>query len=251
MSRTRAFCTAFVVSFLFASASPVLAQVAVFQYRHVPSENIEEFIHLETTFWSAVAKKAIDDGKMEYWAMWQKVGGWNLHEGSNFLFVNVFKDTEALSNVSGIWDPTQVFPEMRPESIDTGRLSTVHHQIFVQSVADAGEMEPKFLRINYYDVNDFERFGEREMGWKEFVSERIANKKTDVTSWRYIQVMMPLGASIPFNAMTLDGSQTLSAALSPNWDPDTVFPDLSETNDTRTVDRIVTYALVKAVGGEE
>lgn len=236
---------------LFVSAE-VFAQIGVLQYRHVPQENIEEFLHLETTYWSAVAQKAIDEGKMEYWAIWQKVGGWNLDEGTNFLFVNVFKDTGALDNLAGVWDPRQVFPEMRPEDLDTGRLSTVHHQVFIESVLNAGDMQPKFMRINYYDVSDGARFLERETAWHEFITEHIKNEKTDVTSWRLARVMMPMGESIPFNAMTMDGYQKLSSALSPYFDPETEFPAiLQETGESRSVDRISTYALVKAASRDE
>ncbi|MDH3651789.1 MAG: hypothetical protein OEQ53_19045, partial [Saprospiraceae bacterium] len=40
------------------------AQIVSIQYRHVPQDNIAEFIHRETTYWSQVAQKAVDDGKL-------------------------------------------------------------------------------------------------------------------------------------------------------------------------------------------
>ena len=232
-------------------STDAVAQVAIFQYRHVPSENIGEFVRRENTYWSAVAQKAVDDGKLLYWAIWQKVGGWNLDSGSNFLFVNVFSDKEGFNQAGEIWNPTEVFPEMNPEDIDTGGLSTTKHMLFVENVASAGDMEPKFLRINYAKVHDGEKFMEIEMTWKDFITERIANKETDTTSWRLLSVLAPTGASIPFDAMTLDGFQTLSGAVSPSWDEGTEFPDFTGYEEAQTRDRVSVYALVNSVGGGE
>ena len=89
--------------------------VALFQYRHVPQDNIDEFIHRETTYWSEVAQDAIDNEKLEYWALYEKVGGWDLEGGSNFLFINVFNSPEALNDMGSVWNPAKVFPMVRPK----------------------------------------------------------------------------------------------------------------------------------------
>ena len=38
------------------------AQIMSLDYRIVPQENIEEFLHCETTHWAKIAQKAITDG---------------------------------------------------------------------------------------------------------------------------------------------------------------------------------------------
>ena len=50
------------------------AQVSSFMYVKVAPENQAEFERLETTYWSQVAKKGIDDGKMIAWGLMRKVG---------------------------------------------------------------------------------------------------------------------------------------------------------------------------------
>ena len=224
-------------------------QVAIMQYRHVADENMQEFVHRETTYWSQIAQKAIDEGKMEYWAMWQKVGGWNLDEGSNFLFINVFKDKSGFDHLNEVWDGGAVFPEISPANYDTYDMSTVKHMLFVESIADAGDTPPKYLRMNYGKVHDQEKALAIEMRWKDFIDKQIAQKKTDTTSWRLARVLAPTGASIPFDIITMDGFQSLSDAVYPTWAEDTEFPDMSGFDEAQTRDRVSVYALVKAVGG--
>ena len=65
------------------------AQVSVYQYRHVPADKVEEFIKRETTYWSKVAQKALDAKKMNFWGLFEKVGGYDLPNSSNFLFINI------------------------------------------------------------------------------------------------------------------------------------------------------------------
>ena len=79
------------------------AQIVALQYRAVTQENIEEFLHRETTNWSQVAKKAITDGKLLGWELWRKVGGWNMDEGSsNFVFVNIYANKEDLNDMGAV-----------------------------------------------------------------------------------------------------------------------------------------------------
>ncbi|MBX2818765.1 MAG: hypothetical protein KTR29_03760 [Rhodothermaceae bacterium] len=228
----------------------VEAQIAVMQYRHVPAENVQEFVRRETTYWSAIAEKAIQEDKMMYWAMWQKVGGWNLDTGSNFLFMNVFADKTGLDNVSGIWDPTTVFPEMNPADISTEMLSTTKHMLVVESIADAGNEEPQFLRMNYGKVHDPEKTLEIEMNWKTFIEEQMEQGNTTATSWRFVRVLTPAGASIPFDVISMDGFQSLSEAVYPTWADDVEFPDMTGFDEAQTRDRVSVYARVKSVSRE-
>jgi hypothetical protein len=42
--------------------------ISVFQYRHVPGDKIDEFLHRETTYWSEVAQKGVEKGNLITWA---------------------------------------------------------------------------------------------------------------------------------------------------------------------------------------
>ena len=38
-----------------------ITQITVYQYRHVPDDKIDEFLKRETTYWSKVAEKAVNE----------------------------------------------------------------------------------------------------------------------------------------------------------------------------------------------
>ena len=243
-------CTAFAVLL---GSSPLFAQVAVLQYRYVPPENVEEFIYRETTFWSEVARKAIDEGNMMGWELWQRVGGIDMDEGANFFFVNVFENKDGIGQ-DGIWNPAAVFPDRRPEDMSTDGLSTVKHQIILEAESFVGDLQPQFMKINYVKASDLTRYIELETTvWQPFITEQMNAKNTDQTSWGVASVLHPTGADTPFNAMTIDGFQTLSGAISPNWNPDVDVqtPDLTEFDEVHTKVWIQSYALVKAVWPEQ
>src|SRR5271154_6322881 len=73
--------------------------ITVYQYRHVPNDKIEEFIKRETTYWSKVAEKALKDKTMTFWAVFEKVGGYDLPNSSNYLFINTFPDVDKMGDV--------------------------------------------------------------------------------------------------------------------------------------------------------
>ncbi|MGH2566267.1 MAG: hypothetical protein ACRDE5_17240, partial [Ginsengibacter sp.] len=63
-------------AFIVCSSTSLKAQgITTYQYRHVAPDKVNEFIKRETTYWSKVAQKAIDNGKMTFWALFEKVGG--------------------------------------------------------------------------------------------------------------------------------------------------------------------------------
>ena len=50
-----------------------IAQVVTLMYVEVSSENQQRFERLEKDYWSQVARKAIDDGKMMSWIMLKEI----------------------------------------------------------------------------------------------------------------------------------------------------------------------------------
>ncbi|MDH3246819.1 MAG: hypothetical protein OEM26_19515 [Saprospiraceae bacterium] len=233
------------------SSSCLLAQYVVVQYRSVPQENVGEFLHRETNYWSKVAQKAIDEGKLSSWALWQKVGGWDLPNGSNFMFVNVFAEKAHLDDMGTIWGAaSDMFPDLPMSSISTNDLGTTNHQMVLVGVAGEGEGPPNYVRINYAKASDITRYLELEQNtWGPFVKERMESGNTDVKTWRLAQVMMPAGTDLPFNALTADGFDKLSDAMVPagTFAEGTEFPDLTELNEVHEKVYIQVYALVKSV----
>src|SRR5579872_4185253 len=94
----------FAIAFIFCFQLTLKAQdrsVTVYQYRHVPDDKIEEFIKRETTYWSKVADKALKDKTMTFWGIFEKVGGYDLPNSSNFLFINTFPNIDKVGEVFG------------------------------------------------------------------------------------------------------------------------------------------------------
>ncbi len=237
---------------LIISSTKVVAQPVVFlQYRHVPQENIGEFLFRERTYWSKVAKKAIDDNKMLNWSIWQRIGGWDMPEGSNFMFVNIFENPEDIDHLNEIWGSVpELFPDVPMSSISTDNLGTVNHQVVLRGVAGEGligEAPTNFVRINYAKASDMGKYLELEQSsWQPFIKEAMESGKTTQKSWRLAQLMMPAGSDLPFNALTADGYEKMSEAILPgtSFSEDVSFPDLSVLNEVHEKVYIQVYSLV-------
>jgi hypothetical protein len=70
----------FVLSLLWFNLSA--AQVVTLMYVEVSNENQQRFERLEKDYWSQIAKKAIDDGKMSSWIMLKEVSVPGVHRYS-------------------------------------------------------------------------------------------------------------------------------------------------------------------------
>ena len=94
------------------------AQYYSITFVNVPQENISEFVRLETTYWSKVAKHNIENGKQLNWGLVSRVGGGS--DSWNFAFVNVYEKIEQMTDGS-VWDPKSILG-IDPQDITTGHL---------------------------------------------------------------------------------------------------------------------------------
>lgn len=221
------------------------------QFHHVKAENRAEFIHRETTYWAEIAKAAIKDGKMQQWQLWEKVGGWNLSETSNFLFVNGFTKIEDMNNLNDVWNPTKVFPNGRMKDMGTRGLSTLNHQLVFTGNAFAGSNEvAPFIRVNYSKASDLDKYLELEKTmWQPFIKGQMDTGNTSQVSWFSAVKIMPVGVDFPFNAVSVDGFNKLSEAIMPRTSYKTAptYPDMTAINEVHKKQRIQVYRLVKEV----
>ena len=102
---------------LFAFTMSVNAQYYSLTYVTVPAENQEEFVRLETQYWSKVAKHNVEAGKQIAWGLVQAVGG--VPNGWTHVFVNVYETAEQLAD-SSIWDPETIL------GISPSEINTLH-----------------------------------------------------------------------------------------------------------------------------
>ncbi len=239
------------VSLTVAVAQPLIGQIDVVERRYVPQENIEAFIHRETTYWSEIAKQAIREGKLQRWSLWQQVDGFDIDNNHNFIFNFTYPDGDTLDNAAEIWDPKKVFPRVNPSRIDTLSLSTVKDVLFYYRYVFVKKAQAQYIRVNFSKASDLTRYLELEEAvWLPFVMERMDSGKTNVVSWTLAELVMPRGANAPYNAITVDGFTTLSGALRSTYGDDAKFPDFEEFQAVHQKIAIHVYRLIKAVDSE-
>jgi hypothetical protein len=227
--------------------------ITVYQYRHVPADKVAEFVNRETTYWSKVAEKAIEKGNLTFWAILQKMSGYDLQNSSNFLFVNTYNDIDAAGEV---WDPTSAFPGVSMDKMETGSLSTVTTMAFVmdqhwEQAADAQPEDFKYLTVIYHTASNPEQLIQLEKDhWAPFIKKAMDEKKTTQVGWGNAVILSPSGEDVKFNTVSYDIYPSLKEALATSLADDIVFPEqgLEEIMKIETAQRSsVIYRLVKMV----
>ena len=205
-----------------------LTQITVYQYRHVPDDKIDEFLKRETTYWSKVAEKAVNDKTMTFWALLEKVGGYDLPNSSNYLFINTFpnvdKANEAFSNV-------EASAGIKMSEMETNSMSTTTSQFFLHNEGWAQDAKANpatdfnYVVMVYHDTNYADSLINLEKKyWGPFIQKAMDKDQTPQMAWGNAVVLAPMGDNIKFTTVSYDIYKTLQDALMPVWDPKTVLP---------------------------
>jgi hypothetical protein len=230
------------------------AQITSYQYRRVPGDKIAEFIKRETTYWSKVAQKAVDNKTMSFWALLEKVGGYDMPNSSNFLFINTFPNIDSTGD---IWSTAETVAGVKMDQMETNSFSTTTSQFFLhgEDWAQAARAKPdndfNYVVMNYHNSSAPDSFITLEKKyWKPFIQAAMDKKQTTQMAWGNARVLSPSGDNIKFNTVSYDLFSVLQQALMTTWDPKTVFPtkglgmlDKIRLNRTGTV----VYRIVKVV----
>ncbi len=202
--------------------------ITVYQYRHVPDNKIAEFIKRETTYWSKVAEKALKNKTMTFWALFEKVGGYDLPNSSNYLFINTFPNIDKVGDVFSAAEKITGVPMAKME---TNSMSTVTSEIFVHSTgwAEKANVNPKndfnYVVMVYHNTNYTDSLISLENKyWSPFIKKAMDNNQTPQVGWGNAVVLSPSGEDIKFNTVSYDLYKTLKDALMPVWDPKVEFP---------------------------
>jgi len=194
--------------------------ITVYQYRRVPEDKIGEFIKRESTYWSKVAQKAVDKKQLSFWALLEKVDGYDMPNSSNFLFVNTFPN---IDSIGAVWGKAESITGMKMAQIETNSISTTTSQLFLhdenwaQAKNAVPEKEFNYVVMIYHNSN----YPDSLIGLK-------------------------------FNTVSYDLYKNLTDALMPDWKNNTVFPTegLNKIGGLETNRRgSVIYRVVKVVTG--
>jgi hypothetical protein len=229
--------------------------ITVYMYRRVPADKRDEFVKRETTYWSEVVRKALPKGNITFWALLEKVGGYDMENSSNFLFVNTYKNIDAMGEVWG--SATATFPNVPMDKMETNSLSTTTSVFFVrdagwqQAAGVVPDKDFKYISMVYHNSSNPGGLIDLEnKHWAPFIKSAMDKKQTSQTGWGNAIVLSPTGENIGFNTVSYDLYPTLKEALMPTWDPKTVFPQagLEEIGKLETKDRGgVVYQIIKVV----
>jgi hypothetical protein len=214
--------------------------ITVYQYRWVAPDKAEEFVKRETTYWSKVAKKALDNGKMEFWALFEKVGGDNLQNSANYLFINSFKDIDV--NMGEIFNPKALFPGIALDKMETGAISKTTAEYFLrdegweQAAKVVHDKDFKYVVFYYHNTSNPDSFVTLEKKyWGPFIKSSMDKNLTSQRGWGNAVVLTPVGNDMKFNSISFDLYPTLKDALMPRWDSTVTFPasGMTELNKLR------------------
>lgn len=229
--------------------------ITLYMYRRVPADKRDEFIKRETTYWSEVARKALSKGNITFWALLEKVGGYDMENSSNFLFVNTYRNIDAIGEV---WNSAAAaFPNVPMEKMETNSISTTTSMFFLRSEGwqEAAGVVPdkdfKYISMVYHNSSSPAALIELEnKHWGPFIKSAMDKKQTTMRGWGNARVLSPSGENIRFNTVSYDLFPSLKEALMPTWDPKTVFPEagLEEINKLEINRRGgVVYQIIKVV----
>lgn len=202
--------------------------ITVYQYRRVPDDKIEEFLRRETLYWSKVAEKASKDKTMTFWAVLEKVGGYDLPNNSNFLFVNTFPD---IDKANAVFSDVESVAGVKMEAMETNFMSVTTSQFFLkdQNWVQAANVDPakdfNYIVMNYQNTDYPDSMVNLEKKyWMPFIQKAMNAKQTPQLGWGNSVVLAPVADNIKFTSVSFDLFRTLQDALLPAWDPKLVFP---------------------------
>ncbi len=220
--------SAFLTGLQYTSKAQSDSSITVYQYRHVPDDKINEFIKRETTYWSKVAAKAVKDKTMTFWGLFEKVGGYDMANSSNFLFINTFPNIDKVGDVFGAAEKITGLPMAK---IETNSLSSTTSQFFMhtegwaQAASAVPEKDFNYVVMIYHNTNYPDSLVSLENKyWSPFIKKAMDNKQTPQMAWGNSIVLSPSGDNIKFNTLSYDLYKTMKDALMPKWDPKTEFP---------------------------
>ena len=226
--------------------------IVVVQARRVEPDNMEEYIHREDTYWKEVAKKAIADDRLSAWSIWTRVGGFDIHEEHNVLVVNTYTPEQFAKGMGGIWDFKKVFPKAKAKDVLTRNISTTHDTLFYRNHEMIVKEPPQVIRVNMAKADNVGQYAEMETAlWGPFIDEQMKKGTTSVVSWAFSTVLMPRGSNATHDAVSVDGYQSVSDALSPGFADGVSLPDgIDELFDIHEKVDIQLYRLASTVAPE-
>lgn len=227
--------------------------IVVVNRRHVDPENVQEYIRRESTYWKEVAKKAIADDRLASWAIYQRIGGFDVHKEPNFTVVNVYTPEQFGKGGRHRGYLKELFPNVKEADMRVNKISTTHDLVFYRNLAYYEVAQPNVIRVNFSKAEKRGYFGMEPEIWGPFIDAQMKAGKTKVVSWAFNMLVNPRGKNASHDAVSVDGFNSLSDAIvGSNFDDDVEFPEnLGELMDAHHKAEVHLYRLVASSADEE
>jgi len=233
--------------------------ISMYMYFKVAPENQAEFVKRETTLWAEVARKAMAQGNLVFWAFLEKEGGYDLQNSSNYLIVNTYKNIDAIGDVWSEKNIAAGAPNVSMDKMNTRGMSTItstfflHDEGWTQSATAVPDKDFKFISMVYHKSPDPSAFIALENKvWAPFIKGAMDKKQVTQGGWGNAIVLSPTGPNIPFNSVSYDLYPSFKEALNPTWDPKIVIPDgMADIGKAETSRGGIVYRVVKVVSPDQ
>ncbi len=239
-----------------AQTKPPDRSITVFQYRRVPNDKIDEFIKRETTYWAKVAQKSVDNKTMSFWGLFEKVGGYDMANTSNYLFINTYPDIDKAMNTWNTADAEAAagvkIGDMEDNSFTTTTSEFfLHDHDWTQAAKATPSKDFNWVSMVYHNTDYPDSLlGLEKKYWLPFIKAAMDKGQTNQVAWGNAAVLAPQGDNIKFTTVSYDLYKTLGDVLMPTIDPKLVFPakGLGMIGKLETTRRgIAVYRAVKVV----
>jgi hypothetical protein len=201
--------------------------ITIYQYRKVAPDKIDEFIKRETTYWSEVAKKSMEKGNLQFWALLEKVGG--NYDEPNILFINTYRD---MDDAGSVWSSAStVFPKVPIAQMETGSMSKTVSTYFMSATGweqkdKTTTNDHKYVVMVYHKAsNPGQLIALEQKHWAPFIKTIMNNGQTSQVAWGNAALLGPFESNLRFNTVSYDLYSSLKEALNPTWDPKIVVPE--------------------------
>lgn len=223
---------ALIMFFAIIMAMPCLmAQgITTHQYRRVEQEDMQEYLKRETTYWKKFAEQEVTKGNLTFWAILVKVGGVGLDHKPNVLIINTMNDVDEGLDWASVAD---LFPDVKPEDINTGELSKEMATIYLRSQENhinapgaIPQDDYKYVKIVYHNPKSIGKLltFERDK-WKPMVEKAMADGNTTLKGWGNARVLHPSSSKFPYSTQSYDLFNNLNDALLPYFSDDVEASD--------------------------
>jgi hypothetical protein len=186
----------------------------------------------------------------------EKVGGYDLPNNSNYLFINTFPDIDKAGSVWNAKD-IEATAGVKMAEMETNSFTTVTSQFFLhdrewtQATKAVPSKDFNYVEMVYHNTEYPDSLINLEKKyWEPFIKDAMDKGQVPELGWGNAVLLTPLGENIKFTTVSYDLYKTLGDALMPQWDPKTEVP----TDGLNMINKIeisrrgnVIYRVVKVV----